>query len=156
PVFTGETIDTTRSYGQAFFEEESFERWTKTFSTDTASVFFVTMGFLDLLIQSANERRREGDGSETASVINISAAGASTHLGLFLYSYCVSKAGLNHLTSVLATEFALKGIPVRVNAIVPGLFESEITSGTPGGVETLAKSAIPGALNPIPLRRPGR
>ncbi|KAI3604424.1 short chain dehydrogenase reductase family protein [Moniliophthora roreri] len=26
PVFTGEAIDTTRSYGQAFFDDESFER----------------------------------------------------------------------------------------------------------------------------------
>ncbi|ESK93799.1 short chain dehydrogenase reductase family protein [Moniliophthora roreri MCA 2997] len=157
PFFgTGEIIDTTGSYGQAFFKNESFEGWAKTFSTNTSSVFFVTMAFLDLLVQSANERRREGDGSETASVINISASAASSHLGLYIYSYCVSKVGLNHLTSVLATEFALKEIPVRVNAIVPGLFASEANTGTPGGVETLAKSTIPGAVNPIPLRRPGR
>uniref|UniRef100_A0A0W0F2J8 Ketoreductase domain-containing protein n=1 Tax=Moniliophthora roreri TaxID=221103 RepID=A0A0W0F2J8_MONRR len=150
PVFTGETLDTSRSYGQAFFNDESFERWANTISTNTTSTFFMTMGFLDLLIESANARRREGDETATSSVINISSGAGETHLSFFVVT------GLNHLTKTLATEFALKDIPVRVNAILPGLFHSEITAGIPGGLENLAKSAIPGGVNPTPLRRPGR
>ncbi|KAK7052964.1 hypothetical protein VNI00_004284 [Paramarasmius palmivorus] len=156
PVFTGETLDTTRSYGKAFFDDESFERWANTITTNTSSAFFVTMGFFDLLVQAATIRRREGSGSETSSVINISSGAGETKLSFFVYSYGVSKAGLNHLTKTLATEFALNGVPIRVNAILPGLFPSQLTTHVPGGLENFAKSTLPGAVNPVPLRRPGR
>ena len=42
-------------------------------------------------------------------------------------SYCASKAGVINLTRELAVQWARKG--VRVNAIAPGFFPSEMTSG---------------------------
>ena len=42
-------------------------------------------------------------------------------------AYCVSKAGVNMLTKVLAIEWASQG--VRVNAIAPGYVETEIVKG---------------------------
>jgi len=44
---------------------------------------------------------------------------------------------------MLATEFALKKIPVRVNAIAPGLYESEMTS------EKIAASDVDRISKPI-------
>ena len=54
---------------------------------------------------------------------------------------------------MLATEIALKGIPVRVNAIAPGVYESEITQTTITGLEEVAKASQ--SLIPVPAGRPG-
>lgn len=45
---------------------------------------------------------------------------------LGLASYCASKAGLTHLTRVLAVEWARHGI--RVNAVCPGYFRTEMNA----------------------------
>lgn len=55
----------------------------------------------------------------------------------------------------MGAEFALQGIPVRVNAISPGVFASEMTASA----EVLAvttQSPPTGALLPAPVRRAGR
>jgi hypothetical protein len=54
---------------------------------------------------------------------------------------------------MLATEIALKGIPVRVNAIAPGVYESEMTQTTISGPEEVAKVAE--CLIPVPAGRAG-
>jgi NAD(P)-dependent dehydrogenase (short-subunit alcohol dehydrogenase family) len=43
------------------------------------------------------------------------------------FAYNVSKAAANHLTRLFSTELALKDKPVRVNAIAPGPFATEMT-----------------------------
>lgn len=54
---------------------------------------------------------------------------------------------------MLATEFALKNIPVRVNALSPGMFESEMTGNdiTPDQLDSFAKAVVP-----IPAKRVGQ
>jgi len=54
---------------------------------------------------------------------------------------------------MLATELALKNIPVRVNSIAPGVYESEMTFDTISGREEVAKVAQ--SLLPVPAGRPG-
>ena len=54
---------------------------------------------------------------------------------------------------MLATEIALKGIPVRVNAIAPGVYESEMTEATITGLEQVAKTSQ--SLIPVPAGRAG-
>lgn len=54
---------------------------------------------------------------------------------------------------MLATEIALKGIPVRVNSIAPGVFASEMTLDTITGPEEMARVAQ--SLLPVPAGRPG-
>lgn len=53
---------------------------------------------------------------------------------------------------MLATEIALKGIQVRVNAIAPGVYESEMTTDviTPDLVDKVGKG-----VTPVPAGRPG-
>ena len=54
---------------------------------------------------------------------------------------------------MLATEIALKGIPVRVNSVAPGPFASEMTAETITGPEELARIAQ--SLLPVPAGRSG-
>lgn len=53
---------------------------------------------------------------------------------------------------MLATEFALKGVPVRVNAIAPGVYASEMTMDeiTPAEVNKVGKGVMP-----VPAGRAG-
>lgn len=90
-------------------------------------------------------------------IINISSVLGLTTLGLPQAAYSASKAGLIGLTRDLAAQWtARKGI--RVNAIAPGLFASEMTDqypegyidslkprvliGRPGDVEELAATVV--------------
>jgi NAD(P)-dependent dehydrogenase (short-subunit alcohol dehydrogenase family) len=54
---------------------------------------------------------------------------------------------------MLATELALKGIPVRVNSIAPGVYASEMTFDSITNPEEVAKVAQ--SLVPVPAGRGG-
>ena len=65
-------------------------------------------------------------GRRRGVIINISSINGTVPFPQRL-AYCVSKAGLNMLTRVMAIEWAASG--VRVNAIAPGYVETEIVKG---------------------------
>ena len=69
------------------------------------------------------------------------------------FAYNSAKAAASHLTKMLATELALKKIPVRVCAIAPGVWESEMTHHTitPDLVDRVGKGLVP-----VPTRRAGK
>lgn len=54
---------------------------------------------------------------------------------------------------MMSTEFALKGIPVRVNAVAPGVYASEMTFDSIDGPEETAK--VSQAIVPVPTARSG-
>jgi NAD(P)-dependent dehydrogenase (short-subunit alcohol dehydrogenase family) len=62
------------------------------------------------------------DQERKGSIINISSVSSTTPLSR-VFTYSVSKAGVNNMTQFLAREFAPYGI--RVNAIIPGFFPAE-------------------------------
>lgn len=62
----------------------------------------------------------------SGAIINISSMNGSVPFPQRL-AYCVSKAGLNMMTKVMAIEWAARG--VRVNAIAPGYIETEFIKG---------------------------
>jgi len=65
------------------------------------------------------------DSGEPSSIVNISSAfGVRVTPGFAAYS--VSKAAVNAMTRVLALECAAAGLPIRVNAIIPGGIETEM------------------------------
>jgi NAD(P)-dependent dehydrogenase (short-subunit alcohol dehydrogenase family) len=63
---------------------------------------------------------------QSGAIINVSSMNGSVPFPQRL-AYCVSKAGLNMMTKVMAIEWAARG--VRVNAIAPGYIETDFIKG---------------------------
>jgi NAD(P)-dependent dehydrogenase (short-subunit alcohol dehydrogenase family) len=77
-----------------------------------------------------------------SSIINISSVLGLTTAGLPQAAYASSKAGLIGMTRDLAQQWTgRKGI--RVNAVAPGFFESEMTEQYPDGYLDMMKVRIP-------------
>lgn len=95
--------------------------WDKVMDLNVKSVFFLTQKLLPLL-------KREGAvGGEMSRVINIGSIDGQQVSELETYSYAASKAGVLHLTRMMAKYLAKDG--VAVNAIAPGFFPSKMTAG---------------------------
>jgi NAD(P)-dependent dehydrogenase (short-subunit alcohol dehydrogenase family) len=94
-----------------FFEiaEEEYENIMK---INLKSMFLACQIFGKIMIQ-------QGKGG---SIINISSASSGPPLSK-IFTYSVSKAGVNNLTQFLAREWAMHRI--RVNALAPGFFPAE-------------------------------
>lgn len=84
------------------------------------------------------------------SIVNITSTFA-TGAGGTQGAYAASKGGLNTLTKNLANEWASKG--VRVNAVVPGLVDTEMWEST---FDRLGENAVrAGFVKAVPLGRWG-
>ncbi|KAK0188161.1 short-chain dehydrogenase [Armillaria mellea] len=129
----------TETLGQALFNE-SEEEWADVFAINVFSIYFVTMAFLGLLDKGTKDQA-----GYMSSVINITSISAITKLAQQHFAHNTSKSATSHLTKTLATEFALKGIPVRVNAIAPGVYESEMikTVIRPEDVDATGSGVLP-------------
>jgi NAD(P)-dependent dehydrogenase (short-subunit alcohol dehydrogenase family) len=96
------------------FLDMTEDAWSSVVDTNLTGVWRVA--------QVAARRMAAGSGG---SIINVASA-----LGLAPQknqaNYCAAKAGVIHLTKVMALELANAG--VRVNAIAPGYFETEINA----------------------------
>src|SRR5258707_6391547 len=102
------------------------DHWEKVLRTNVIGTFLVSQAALPLL-------RQAGDGW----IINITSLAGIRQTGSSL-PYAVSKAALNHLTTILA-KHAQGG--VRVNAVAPGLVATPWTEGwdeRKAGVELIA------------------
>lgn len=96
-------------------EEETIETWTNVININLTAAFAVCQ-------QAGRIMLRQGSGS----IINIaSILGLVASAPLSQASYTASKGGLINLTRELACQWARRG--VRVNAIAPGWFRSEMT-----------------------------
>ncbi|KAK0446577.1 short-chain dehydrogenase [Desarmillaria tabescens] len=132
------------------FEPETVQNWADIFALNTIAPFFVVRAFQSLLVKGAQSRPQG-----TSSVINISsvAAEANSTSPLSSLAYNSTKAALNKLTLVLATSFAQRDIPIRVNALAPGVFASQLVS--PEVLEAIRTRPLPGLVAPIPAKRQG-
>jgi NAD(P)-dependent dehydrogenase (short-subunit alcohol dehydrogenase family) len=92
--------------------------WDKVMDLNVKSVFFMTQKLLPLL-------EAAGSKDDYARVINIGSIDGIHVAGIETYSYAASKAGVNHLTRMLAKFLAPKNI--AVNGIAPGYFPSKMT-----------------------------
>ncbi|KIY68978.1 NAD(P)-binding protein [Cylindrobasidium torrendii FP15055 ss-10] len=135
------------------FEPEAFDDWVALFKLNTIAPFFLIKAFTPLLLKGAAEHQG------TANIINISSTAASINYvnTSASFSYGVSKAALEHLTVVLAAHFAKTGQPIRVNAIAPGLFPSELSETFSANIDMKAffEQPLPGFLSPVPAKRMG-
>ncbi|KAI5264004.1 NAD(P)-binding protein, partial [Aureobasidium subglaciale] len=115
--------------------DSTIEDWTDTYKTNVPQLYFMTMAFLPLL-QKATEHQHGYSGC----VINITSISGVVKTAQHHFAYNASKAAAIHVTKMLAFEIGNNGIKVRVNAIAPGVFPSEMTAGESGDNQ---KSEIP-------------
>ncbi|KAF8635797.1 hypothetical protein AX15_000004 [Amanita polypyramis BW_CC] len=136
------------SLGQGLFDGESFESWADLYRINTFSVFFMTTAFLGLL-----EKGSQDEPNWSSSVVNITSISGRIKVAQEHFAYNSAKSAASHLTRLLSTEIALKGFAVRVNAIAPGVYASEMTGNRlrPEDTDKVGKG-----IQPIPAKRPGR
>ncbi|KAL8934946.1 MAG: hypothetical protein Q9211_004965 [Gyalolechia sp. 1 TL-2023] len=102
------------------------ENWEETFRTNITAQYFVAAAFLPLLAKG-----REVTPGYSTSIVNVSSvSGVMKGSSKGQFAYATSKAGLIHLTRMMATTFV--DAKIRVNCIAPGLFPSEMTAGDSG------------------------
>lgn len=114
--------------------------WDKVMDLNLKSPFFLAQALLPLLETAATSE-------DPARIINIGSIDGM-HAGMFeAYSYAASKAGLHHLTRLMAKFLAPRHI--TVNAIAPGPFESKMLKPVLKQTGNLIEESVP-------LRRLGR
>ena len=94
------------------FFEIAEEEWERILQVNLKSMFLACQVFGKKMVDRGNG----------GSIINISSASSGPPLSK-VFTYSISKAGINNLTQFLAREWATKR--VRVNAIAPGFFPAE-------------------------------
>ena len=114
--------------------------WDKVTDLNLKAPFYLTRAFLPLLTAA-------GTPDDPARVINIGSIDGLRVPELPTYAYSATKAGLHHLTRVLARELGPQRI--TVNAVAPGPFESKMMAAT---LEAFGDEIAAAA----PLRRIGR
>ena len=96
--------------GTPFFEIGE-EEWQRILDVNLKSVFLACQVFGKAMVDAGR-----------GSIINISSVSSGPPLSK-VFTYGITKAGVNQITQFLAREFAPHG--VRVNAILPGFFPAE-------------------------------
>jgi NAD(P)-dependent dehydrogenase (short-subunit alcohol dehydrogenase family) len=117
--------------------EHTEEDWDYVIDTNLKGAWLAARDFAHHLV----EKKRPG------RIINISSILASHTIGR-VPAYCAAKAGLSHLTHVMAMELARYGI--LVNALAPGYIETDFNTAffkTPAGQNLIGR---------IPLKRIGQ
>src|SRR5271157_201876 len=118
-----------------FLEIEEAE-WDRILNVDLRSVFLACQVFGKAMVEA-------GKGG---SIINISSASSDPPLSK-VFTYSVTKGGVNQITKFLAREFAPHR--VRVNAIQPGFFPAEQNR------RILTEERVASIMNHTPMRRYG-
>ncbi|KAH7092845.1 short-chain dehydrogenase [Auriculariales sp. MPI-PUGE-AT-0066] len=150
--FFGQPTDAGANLGPQLFDNETFEGWSQLFNINVSSVFFVTTAFLELLDKGSQDAI---DSGYTSVVINISSVSGIMKLSQNHFAYNASKAAVLHLGKMMATEFALRGVRVRINDIAPGVFASEMTNRERGRFTTDEANKVIMGLQPLPSGRDG-
>ena len=102
------------------FAEFPASGWDKVLDLNLKGPFFLTQELTGLL-------RKAATSGDPARVINIGSIDGLRVPALPNFSYSAAKAGLHHMTRVLAVEL---GPEVTVNAIAPGPFASKMMAAT--------------------------
>ena len=126
----------------------SFENWSDIYTTNVIAPFFLSVAFLPLL-QKATERTHGWSGT----IINISSISGLVRISQGHFNYNASKGAVVHLNKMLSAEVQSSGLKIRINAIAPGVFPSEMTTGESKDNQ---KSELPKEhKKTLPAQRPG-
>lgn len=119
----------------------STQGWDKVMNVNVRGVFFLTQRLLPLLRAAARQ-------PHPARVINIGSINGLTPPEMDTFAYSSSKAAVHMLTRHLAKQLAAEHI--TVNAIAPGMFDSQMTAFALN--DPVARAAMAGD---VPLGRIG-
>lgn len=108
--------------------------WDKVMDLNVKSVFFLTQKLLPQLSSAASP-------DNMARVINIGSIDGQHVSDLETYSYAASKAGVLHMTRMMAKFLGRRHI--AVNAIAPGFFPSKMTAGIAEEFREAFRAATP-------------
>ncbi|KKY24486.1 putative short chain dehydrogenase reductase family [Phaeomoniella chlamydospora] len=129
-------------------DNATFEDWETTYRTNVPQLYFMTTAFLPLL-QKATENQHGYSGC----VVNIGSISGMVQTAQNHFAYNASKGAAHHLTKLLASEITSQGIKIRINAIAPGVFPSEMTAHESADNQ---KSELPKSKkSELPASRPG-
>ncbi|KAK5133406.1 hypothetical protein LTR08_007745 [Meristemomyces frigidus] len=104
--------------------EQASEDWAQVFATNSSAIFFSTMAFLELL--DAGNKKGNCAGRKSQVLVTSSIAGY-LRTPFNMGAYPSSKAAATHLVKHLSGT--LVPYSIRVNAIAPGLFPSDLAAG---------------------------
>lgn len=124
------------SYYTKFFDI-SEQDWDTHLNINLKGAFFLAQAVAKQMV----------DNKIAGSIINIGSI-AGFQSKKYALPFCVSKAGIHHLTKIMAYELVDYGI--RVNGISPGLFPTEHV------VDYIASDAGKIFIQQIPFKRPGK
>jgi len=113
----------------------------------TRRVFEVNVIGTLLCARQAAARMARSRGGRGGAIVNVSSVSSQTGAGGMLVPYAASKGAVNSLTVGLARELAFEDI--RVNAVMPGVIDTEIHAAA-----GLAER-VPALLALVPMRRMG-
>ena len=120
--------------------EQTVDEWQEVYRINTISCFLA-------IKYAGRHMTAKGYGS-----IILTSSAASLRANAGAISYSASKAAVNSLTQTAANAFA--GTGVRVNAVLPGLVETQLTRKV---FEDARARGVEGKLGHVtPLKRPGR
>lgn len=120
------------------FDEFPEKGWDKVMDINVKSPFFLTQQLAPLL-------RAGASAEQPAKVVNVASIDGMRNAEVETYSYAASKAGLIHLTRLMAKNLVREHI--NVNAIAPGAFASDMNVFARDDPDRVAKS--------IPAKRLG-
>lgn len=146
---------------QRLFNDTSMDEFTQTMHINVTGAYFTMLAFLELL-DAGNKNALKGgfgapltEGSDVPSIqsqaLFTSSIAGYSRSRLSLPAYSASKSAISHLTKHASTNLAPYGI--RVNAMAPGLFPTEMGLGLVGDRDPSKED--PSELRFIPARRFG-
>ncbi|KKS87141.1 MAG: Short-chain dehydrogenase/reductase SDR, partial [Microgenomates group bacterium GW2011_GWC1_43_11] len=124
----------------ASFFDMTDEQWDKTLNTNLKAYFHVA--------QAAGREMAKNKWGRIINISSIASGGVAVGFPQVVH-YCASKGGIVGMTEALADELAPLGI--TVNAIGPGVIETEMTQGITGDPQQSQ-----GMLARIPMKRFGK
>lgn len=125
--------------GGQLVQEMSIETWQEIIQTNLTGIFYTCKYTIPSLIKNPG-----------SSIVTMGSSMAGWDTGLTGAAYMASKEGVTGLTKSLALQLARYG--VRVNAVCPGVIETNLGQGSPSE----KKAAYRSFAKRIPLRRVGQ